>query len=934
MSWKINQILSPATTLNKRKVGIYQASLVEQPSAKWHCAMKYTDGFKYTEHFIRSATIPTSATDSVSQEGSGGPLPFSGPNVESLTGEQIISFATVDVPVLETVPLPTPVEAIALTNLEEGRDHSIKDVLSREYQFADGTIPVGGSIGQILQQWDVMSIFLSQSNVRSKISGFAYFRADLIVRLEFTTVPTNAGGIMISYYPDITPSALSTRITNRLQLSQVPNLQQSLTTAVSMKVKVPFISPFMARDLVNNRGTSGTLILSRLTPSSGVTVSYRAYISAVEESIHLQYPTTGEVFASQAQQEEEIERVLSRYMGEDQAGHHLLDIVRSHLRARSYQPLTPSISEIDESDMLPETQGILSNKSGGQESTKETKQGVISGILSTGSKIASIASGLPVIGGVASTVAPLLHMGSQIAGLLGLSKPSSDMPIKAIKFKPGDAHLTSEGVLPSHLFTVHYGTGVSSDSKPFGSELDEMSFEAVVRTPNIIAGFDITTAQAARHVLYQTHLSPYHFVNDDAGRIFPSHQFFVASLFSLWNSSLNFDFDVFLTHFHRVKLRFIVIPNVYLPDYTGTTLPITIDINKGTSAVVEFGGDSVNYSIKIDPRATTPMKRAPSSKVETAQTPGTSSRVVLESNLQTEATSYGTLLVIVEVPLKASPAVSSAVHCVTSFSCENFAVAYPVATSDWVPETQGSTSILGTDFVKESRSERMLHITPMSSNSVAIQQEENVKICAGDNALHFRNILNAFQCFGPRQTITPDAIYRLNAFIHRSRTTALLTTDVIDYVRSGYAFFKGGFNFRLALLDAPPTGVVGYCVLDNPLNPQMPGIVAAGTGIALVQAAAANRYNLRSGVRAIPLVGVEAVIDIAIPYYQQLHMVQNERTGIYTYGEVVPNILNLNVETEITVRPFRAVADDFRCGFLMSLPSFSPNGGGVFMQPT
>jgi hypothetical protein len=56
-------------------------------------------------------------------------------------------------------------------NFQEGRDHSILDILRREYLVMSTVIPVGGEPGEQLYLLDPIELFLSQMNVYDKIKG-------------------------------------------------------------------------------------------------------------------------------------------------------------------------------------------------------------------------------------------------------------------------------------------------------------------------------------------------------------------------------------------------------------------------------------------------------------------------------------------------------------------------------------------------------------------------------------------------------------------------------------------------------------------------------------------------------------------------------------------------------------------------------------------
>lgn len=857
-----------------------------------------------------------------------GDVPFIDPMIDVTTGHQIVAFSTIESPILESVPVPADIPSSDLTNLHEGREHTVKDILCREYAFQTFTIPVGGVAGAILQTWNPLDIFLSQLNVLDKISGFAFLRTNLLLRLEFVTVPTVQGGIMLSYYPDVTLTSLSSRIGTRLQFSQVPNLQQSLTTAVSMQMKVPWISPFYGRDIVNGFGNIGTLYLTRLTPSAGAIVQVTAYISADPDTIDIQYPTLGSPSLSMDMAEklacQQIER-LCEMRGD-------LSRIRGVIKRFEVPEAIP------ETQMLRRLRGSNINSS---ESDAMEQKGVISGLLTSGQKIAQIASGIPKIGAVASAVAPLLGIGSRLAGLFGLSKPSLDKPLRAVRLKPGDDHLTSEGLIPSHFLTINRMCGVDSSANPFGSQADEMSVEAIMQVPNIIGGFNVTTAQLPNTVLDVRTLTLAHFdvINAVTGAIIPTHQYWLSSACLGWLANLNFDFDAYLTHFHRVKLRFTVLPHIF----SSTALIGTVyggDLSMASSAVVEFSGDCTNYSIKIEPRTHSPMKLMP--RTRSGSTPVQNGLLNVQNTVLDPRVSFGTLLVTVEVPLQVSSVVANNVDFVVSFSADNVVLSYPKSYLSLLPETQGKVSTLGTTYAKQSRSEHMIRGTEnLVSNSAPIDKIENVKTCMGDAIVHLKNLSNAFGLFAPSLDVVTRSGLLIEPFVFRSIATnpvgvGEVYLDWIDTWAKGFAFFKGGINVRIALTNVG-VGIAGHVMLNPVWDRAVDTMPENQYGIVYNST---STFVGRGGTRTIPISGLESVTDINVPYYQQFHMSQvNGRilpagAGAPAYGQFVDNSLFYLPDTDQTLRVFRNLAEDFRFGFLMSLPVFRVSGmGGIYVEP-
>jgi hypothetical protein len=200
-------------------------------------------------------------------------------------------------------------------------------------------------------------------------------------------------------------------------------------------------------------------------------------------------------------------------------------------------------------------------RQGQREATSLKQKGVVSGLVDTVGNVADAAKGLPLIGKLASAASPILRIGSSLLGALGLSKPQSEDTIRAIKWKPGDHHLASQGVIPGHIFSVDQGNAVTTTPGEFGSEIDEETVEGICRASAIMHVFNWAVTQAAGTVVYCTPCTISQLYENVSPFVYLTHQAWVAQLCQQWLADLIFDLDVYGTQFHKGKLRFMFVPN-------------------------------------------------------------------------------------------------------------------------------------------------------------------------------------------------------------------------------------------------------------------------------------------------------------------------------------------------------------------------------------
>jgi hypothetical protein len=557
-----------------------------------------------------------------------------------------------------------------------------------------------------------------------------------------------------------------------------------------------------------------------------------------------------------------------------------------------------------------------------KEAVAQEKKGKISGLLDAGSKIATIASGIPVIGSVASVAAPILSVGSKIAGLLGFSKTIAEKPIRPIKQKPADSHLTNEGVIPAHSFAITGATTVDCPSGSFGTEMDEMATSFIERSTAIIADFRVTTATPVNQIVYAVPCTIAQYEREDEEYYF-THQTWLANSVEKWLAKLIFDINFTGNSFHIAKLRVSFNPNDRGAYRAGDTLPLDA-LDSVKSKVVSFGEEIPNNSIMIEEVATTTMKLVPS----TRNASGQGSTIVYEANRFNEECSFGMLYISVEVPFKATSAiVAPYADFYVTFSTEDLVLSHPIAHLPFAPLLQGLRTTITEKSVKASRSERFeLKSSNYLSSNAAGASIGNYLLSCGDKVESIKNIINAFYVFSPTIAVSPFQSlmimpYAVRRILPQGASQQFRHTDAIDYFAAGFGFYKGSMNIRLSKLDSSQP--LGEIILQSPTNNFVNASFNATASQLLGYVLSSTTALSRSGSRAIPLFSEECCPDINIPYYSPFHIsrVSTGNSTSFTSGRL-DNRLIIQPFSSQAYRIYRAAGDDFHFGTLTSLPPF------------
>jgi hypothetical protein len=815
-----------------------------------------------------------------------------------LLPKQILTFQEVAPAQEQTLPGQVELVEELKTTAVEGRGHNIIDFLERVYKIADGTIPEGGAPGDVLNTYIFPDIMLGLKQIKNKISGFMNFRASVEVTFVITAQPAQLGGLRLSYFPDINADQLALRSQHVLQLSQCPHITINITKNQNSAITLPWISPYTHRNMVTGVGRNGTLVLSRLTPSAGGVVNYQMYARFMDVSI--EYPT-GMLLSDEMLALKEEKRIQS----EAQSMREELELLRLKVNRKS-----PIITE------------------GLSEASKFLQSGVLSQTASAVSGVANMLSGIPVIGSIASAVSPIAGALSNVFSSFGWSKPVNDKPPHQLKIQPGASSITADGVYNGHEITFCTGNTVKTDNGSFGSQLDEMDIDYIMRSPNTIDIFPITTEMTPGTVLarYPIDLCKW-FQLETTGvyydrRFFLTHQTMVAHLFRWWMATCVFDFEGYMTKFHNVRLRFTVIPGA-----TDSTDLSTVTIDDNNSTVIVFG-DTVTYQAVCPEVSATPFLKVRG--VEGNQTP---------FNDQT-VTTIGQLVVFLEVPLKATSDIApTTVYVETKFHAQNvrFGVpsqvrAYavnnlaPLEVEDDVIRTQGlSSAALYSEGHLPGRSDVMESgITPGMNSDGAKPNGGILHATFGEMVKSLKQIMLGFQYWGYYNNTTGSVNPVLVDVGTSSLTNAGLFVnkptnyDIIDTLMSMYAFYKGGFHLRILREQESTRNFWVYLSQQAYLAPSR--ILLSPTDQVI------NGIPFTREIPIIPF--LEGVIDVRVPYWQGTHMVRvpYDSAQSFDYLERTPIVIGIGQmgydtdKESFNISFQRSVADDFCMGFLYAIP--------------
>jgi hypothetical protein len=751
--------------------------------------------------------------------------------------------------------------------MKENRDHTIKQVLSRMYAIRDITIPVGGASGDTILTLDLLSEFLSQSNVSAKLEGFAFLRTNFIVTIITRTLTTTSGGLIASFYPQLTN--LASRSQNVLQASQTPNKRVSVSGSEGIKLKIPFISPFYGKNLISGSGDIGNVVLKLLTSININPVKVRVFIQADIDDISVEYPT----FATGPLRQRQIERMMAKLQIEQRR---LINAVNENnlMRVNEEQLAREVLDRMNLPDVVPRPQ-VHMKKAPHQRTISVKWQPAMNHINKNG---------------------------EDVTHSLALSS-KNELRMKENQYGTGMnemmiSHIAkSKQIIAIPRITTSMVAGTVVYARPC-SIVDATSNDGEISiTHQTWAAMTCQKWKADLEFALELYLNPFHSVT-------------LTTIFNpcdtgeyAINDVINFDkvnlpnrliieFDGQNTQsMHEVKpAANNAIKNVPTARLGTVTATILSWINDCFSEECSYGMFYVAIEV--------PLIAINSVAPFVDYTVDFSTKDLLLS----DRSEY--------IPLVPS------VHCI-----KDKPKVHMMKT--------GLTSGTAVVAKQPTRSDNFETNMTASENALDTNDVCTIEECLGDSFTNIKEMLGVFTPFCPVITVDAGNALLIEPYIFRalsdlSAGDKFKFHDWFDYFSAGYAYYQGKINMRIGKItdQQAPFGEVMTTTRRNPV-----ANFGSTSGTGLVSFAAPNAA--KSGSSVVPLYKEECIPQLTVPYYQPFHMARITNSNSYNSANQPKLTVWRPYNTE-TVRLSRAIDSDFSFGFLTALPTFQLVSGSMF----
>lgn len=762
----------------------------------------------------------------------------------------------------------------------ENKAHGIKDFLARPIQMGNGDVTAALAAGFQLQTIQLPGDYLSHATVKEKVRGFKFFKGTAVVTIVINGTRFQQGRLLTTFFPqaDVAPFKYAEVKRNLIYLTQLPRVEMDINTDDHVTMEIPWVNTELAYDTETGVGSHGrvdTYIYSPLVvPTGNSDCEYTIYVSY--KDVMLTMPNVPQGLIAQGARE------VSRGKKKD-----------------------------------PPTQESENNRP-------------LSTALMHVSKLAGIASGVPLLSSIAGPTSWFTSMLSDTAHFWGFCKPIIvEKPIRVIQRPMIGASNTSGYDTGVQLGCIE-DNSVSILPGAMGTDEDEMTFAGIVSRYAFFNTTAITDTMNVGTLITNIPLGPAFFSVGDGSltingtaraTLAPLPCAYVATSFYYYRGGFKFRFKFVKTEFHSGRIQF-----AFYPDVTNAT---TISLNQ----------QNYLYREIVDLRITNEVELAvPYVSASPYQQPGTA---------------YGYLLVTVVNELRAPTGASSTIQMLTEVAMTSDSEFAAPCTSILTPvlsyATPPAISASSTNWTPQGASETNQDVKVASSQlstelndkievpAIATATVDNLntansaEYCIGEVVASFRQLLKRhypfFYAGGSIASNTTNTLQPRNflyAYPGITNVTTPQIPDLMMFVAPLYLYNRGSMRVKAYPMVA---GTSTDCLRAELLPYALVGFNSTALTNSLDQ-------STFQGSPAIFPQNTNNTFEVTLPFYHRTHSAINQVVpfsvgGVAGYSPV--HTIRIRSQGNTNVNNFvytRAAGDDFSFGFYLSTPRVLVNTSG------
>lgn len=748
---------------------------------------------------------------------------------------------------------------------EEGRSkeaHSITDFLATPRLPSQGVITwtTVQSVGTEIGFLPFPQVFFQSDMVKKKLSNFRFlYPGTSCIRLVVNANRFAVGRLLLVWEPCPFQRGYMSPINHLTSWSAYPHAEYDVGLSNEVVMKMPFVADRMWYDLLHDDFQYGAIrifVLNQLRVASGsnnASVKVWCWMENVQVAVRTYNPTGAAEYEIETQAYREKRPKKSR-----------------QIRYRS------------------------------SEGNSISSSGVISGPLWTISKVAgAVANVVPKpFSFIGNAIEWVSKLGATTASALGYSRPQSHRVVTPMVEYPGLGYTNHNGLENGAVLAFDALNSLNVDHSVFGVDQDEMDLSYICGKSTFYRTLSWSTLHVSNAVLASFYVNPGLCSATSVENIFaPTLLAYVASMFTYWRGSIQFDFSVVANAFYSGTLGFCYLPGVFFNDFTIDnetleTLPrILCDLRETTECSVtcdftsqwEYLFTSIGSVIPTNPNY-----------------------------------SPGSLVIYVVNPLVAPDTVPSAIDINVWISSKDMEFAVPTnyqSSSRRIPtrtltplvqpddeswtgiETQGIDDSPPEGIIKPMNSSHEF-VTMVSDDTLAAQ------MCIGEKVVNLRQLTRRFGYLANLDLTDDSSVCRYaNATYYNYDDPQYTSECFYAYIAQIYAFFRGSVKYKLYVnsSDSVDRGWI-RCLLFSGSAPLRTGTFNAG--------ASALRFEHTQFLNVNPF------MEITVPFYNPVHvrLITNLNRG-------TPYRIPAYYSSEVrNVTILSALGDDASFGFLVGPP--------------
>lgn len=408
----------------------------------------------------------------------------------------------------------------------QGTQLDIDDFFSRPIEIDAFQVITGSQVYKSYRVWDLYTL---NPTVRAKLRNYAYFKANLHIRVSVSATPFHAGVIMCSYQPFFSANQTLKRLAN-----------STLTFSDMRPLLLNYLSQSDGAFVMNIRDNKPMELVCPFMSSKPMHRLFNTQDSTLSAS--------------------------TSYHDLEHAGEVIL---------ASINPIT-AVSDNPSNVFFQvyawATEVELGSSSGTwleittESGMDERETGPVESFASSAKRISSLLSSIPTIGPFATASSIAFGALESVAAIFGWSRPVTiDEPI-IVKNQPYQNGANTIGYETNLRITLDPKQELTVSPSVLATERDDMVISSIAGRTSYLTSFTWAPTDVQMTPLWQSRVTPYlhTWAYDGDNQYFyqPTAMAFAVTPFAYWHGSITYRFEFVTSAFHRGKFGVYFEPNI------------------------------------------------------------------------------------------------------------------------------------------------------------------------------------------------------------------------------------------------------------------------------------------------------------------------------------------------------------------------------------